>query len=117
MLNLPTTRVFSLSKLLLAIFMLIGLVACGGGGAKAPSTGNPPPAGATVAAIQVTTDLPELSSNGATPVTIFADVKGAGSVLLPDQPVTFTADSGALSVSTPTTDANGRASATLNTGG
>lgn len=97
--------------------MLFGLVACGGGGAKAPSTGNPPPAGATVAAIQVTTDLPELSSNGATPVTIFADVKGAGSVLLPDQPVTFTADSGALSVSRPTTDANGRASATLNTGG
>lgn len=97
--------------------MLFGLVACGGGGAKAPSTGNPPPAGATVAAIQVTTDLPELSSNGATPVTIFADVKGAGSVLLPDQPVTFTADSGALSVSSPTTDANGRASATLNTGG
>ena len=97
--------------------MLFGLVACGGGGAKAPSTGNPPPAGATVAAIQVTTDLPELSSNGATPSTIFADVKGAGSVLLPNQPVTFTADSGALSVSSPTTDANGRASATLSTGG
>ena len=97
--------------------MLFGLVACGGGGAKAPSTGNPPPAGATVAAIQVTTDLPELSSNGATPGTIFADVKGAGSVLLPNQPVTFTADSGALSVSSPTTDANGRASATLSTGG
>ena len=117
MLNPPTARVFSLSKLLLAIFMLFGLVACGGGGAKAPSTGNPPPAGATVAAIQVTTDLPELSSNGATPSTIFADVKGAGSVLLPNQPVTFTADSGALSVSSPTTDANGRASATLSTGG
>ena len=93
------------------------MVACGGGGAKAPSTGNPPPVGATVSAIQLTTDVPELTSNGATPVTIFADVKGVGSVLLPDQPVTFTADSGALAVSSPTTDANGRASATLNIGG
>ena len=93
------------------------MVACGGGGAKAPSTGNPPPAGATVSAIQLTTDIPELSSDGATPVTIFADVKGVGSVLLPDQPVTFTADSGALAVPSATTDANGRATATLNTGG
>ena len=96
--------------------LLAGIAACGGGGAKGPA-GDPPPAGATVAAIQVTSDLPELSSDGATPVTIFADVKGAGSVLLADQPVSFTADSGALSVSSPTTDANGRAKAILNTGG
>lgn len=93
------------------------MVACGGGGAKGPDTGPPAPPVVAVAAIQLTTDVPELSSDGATPITIFADVKGPGSVLLKDQPVTFTSDSGALSVTSPTTDANGRATATLSTGG
>ena len=93
------------------------MVACGGGGAKGPDTGPPAAPVVAVAAIQLSTNVPELSSDGATPITIFADVKGPGSVLLKDQPVTFTSDSGALSVTSPTTDDNGRATATLSTGG
>ena len=116
--TLPIARYFLFAKVLLIFSLVATLAACGGGGAKGPTTDtNPPLVVATVTEIQLSTDVPELSSDGAVPVTIFADVKGEGSILLKDQPVTFTADSGALSVASPTTDANGRAKATLSTGG
>jgi hypothetical protein len=120
---------------------------CGGGGSEGSSTcsigvstgcggsvtppGSPPPDGsggpggtgadpsASVAGVSVVTSSGELPSSGVagTEVTVIALVKTAANVGVPGAKVDFAADSGFLSVASATTDAGGKAIATLSTGG
>ncbi len=60
---------------------------------------------------------PQLNSDGASPVTLTALVKDVHNRAMAGQAVTFTASSGILSELSATTDANGTATAKLNTGG
>lgn len=60
---------------------------------------------------------PQLNSDGTSPVTLTALVKDAHNRAMAGQEVTFTADSGILSELSVSTDANGTATAKLNTGG
>jgi hypothetical protein len=119
------------------------LAGCGGGGSSTQGTcslgggagcggtlppGNPtPPApppgttdpGATVGALELVASNSELGSAGlaGSEVTVTALVKTAGNVAVSGAPVQFAADSGFLAVVNATTDASGKASARLGTGG
>jgi hypothetical protein len=105
------------------------LVACGGGGGSSGAstsngpiqTGTPtvsvttPTVVATPASIDVLAGANTLGSGGGN-VQITALVKDAGNVGMANQTVTFSADSGNLSVASPRTDASGVVSAVLSVG-
>jgi hypothetical protein len=129
------------SACLLAVAMLVA--GCGGGGSSTQGTcslgGGPgcggtlppdspaqPPAppgtsdpAATVGALELVASNIELGSAGLAggEVTLTALVKTAGNVAVSGARVEFSADSGFLAVINPTTDASGKASARLGTGG
>lgn len=70
-----------------------------------------------VAAVTVTTDTPSILSDGSQVANITALVRDASNNLIPNVPVVFTASSGGISATQPTTDASGAAKATLTTAG
>lgn len=77
-------------------------------------TTQPPPVAASV---DLLVSSPQLNSDGASTVTLTAVVKDTDNRALSGQTVTFTADSGLLTVVDPVTNASGTATATLGTGG
>ncbi|MEI8296485.1 MAG: Ig-like domain-containing protein [Pseudomonadota bacterium] len=70
-----------------------------------------------VAAITAQTSNPTILSDGSQSATITAFVRDASNTLLPNVPVTFTASSGGISSTNPTTNASGVATANLSTAG
>jgi hypothetical protein len=66
--------------------------------------------------LDLSTDLPQVPSDGSQSATISALMKDANNNVLPGIKVHFTANSGALTVTQDTTDAGGIAKATLNAG-
>lgn len=104
----------------LAVLALVsGLSACGGGGGGADTCiGCPPDSGtptATGAALTLTVSSPTLTTDGVGRVTVRATVKDASNAAVPDQTVTFSADSGTLSAAAATTSADGVAEVEFNT--
>jgi hypothetical protein len=99
-----------------------GSAGCGGSIIPpGPPDGSAPPAdpSAAVSAVGVVTSSGDLPSSGlpGTEVTVTALVKSAANVGVAGAKVQFSADSGFLSVESATTDAGGKASARLYTGG
>jgi len=99
------------------------LAACGGGGSDAgTSPFNPDGGGGTTApvsaaaAIDVTSSKLQLDSGAGDSAVITVVVKKAGSVVLPDAPVTLVASSGSLAVASATTNDAGVVTATLTPG-
>ncbi len=93
------------------------LAACGGGGTfVAPGASGA--AAAAVASVAISTDKTTILSNGSEVATITAFVRDSQNRLLAGVPVTFSASSGALTVSTGTTGGtSSTAVATLGTAG
>lgn len=106
-----------------AVFGLVAalLAGCGGGTISDEDGGSG--GGDTaplVAALTLLSSAPQLSSDAAdvnSGLTLIAVTKDASNNVLPGQAVSFAADSGAVIVTQPTTDSNGRALATLTTDG
>lgn len=67
--------------------------------------------------ITLTTDLAQIPSDGTQPATVTALLKNAANQVVANVPVTFASTSGSLTVVQGTTDASGRASAKIETGG
>jgi hypothetical protein len=90
------------------------LAACGG---SDDAFTAPPQQGTQVdlQSLTLLTSSPQLPSDGALPVNLTAQVKDSNNNLVPDLTVSFSADSGSLSVAQPITDASGQALATLST--
>jgi hypothetical protein len=133
-----------MSACLLAVAML--LAGCGGGGGSAaqggcslgsssgcggtlppdppatpgtPGTPVPPDPAASVGSVDLVTSSGELGSAGqaGAEVMVTALVKTSGNVAVSGAPVQFAADSGFLAVVSATSDASGKATARLGTGG
>jgi len=95
------------------------LAACGGGGSDAGTTPFDPDDGtgaAPAAAIDVTSSKLQLDTGAGDSAVITVVVKKAGSVVLPDAPVTLVASSGSLAVASSTTNDSGVVTATLTPG-
>ena len=108
------------------IFLLAALTAaagCGGNGTSSfatvstSSSSSGSTVAAQVAAVSMTTSLPQIPSNNSASATITAFVRDADNNFLAGVPVTFSATSGGLAVTTATTNAAGQATATLGTAG
>ena len=110
------------------IFLLAALTAaagCGGNGtssfATVSTSSSSSSSGASiaseVAAVSMTTSLPQIPSNNSASATITAFVRNVDNNFLTGVPVTFSATSGGLAVTTATTNAGGQATATLGTAG
>jgi hypothetical protein len=103
------------------IFNLFAFLGCGGSIDKptTPSDSSTTPVTPSIAA--ASTDLlvssPQLGSDGSSKVTITAIVKSSNNVALKDKTVAFASNSGALVVTSGTTDASGAATATLSAAG
>ncbi|HEX7636492.1 MAG TPA: Ig-like domain-containing protein [Noviherbaspirillum sp.] len=108
------------SAIAMGVCAALVLAACGGGGGS-PGTvsGSSGSTNTDVGSVSLIFSSPELKSAGAagTEVTITAQVKNASNNALADVPVTFTADSGALTGVDTATDKNGQAKATLGISG
>lgn len=98
------------------------LAACGGGGGNAGTSpfgggggGTTDPV-AVAAAVDVTSSKLQLDSGVGDSAVITVVVKKAGSVVLPDAPVTLVASSGSLAVASATTNSAGVVTATLTPG-
>lgn len=104
----------------LGTFACAGLLAACGGGGGSPGTG---PGGVTptpkVASVVLTASAASMPSSGldGTEVTLTAVVKDGSNNVLPNQTVSFKADSGNISNTTRTTDANGTVTEKINTKG
>jgi hypothetical protein len=92
------------------------LTSCGG---SSPAFTAPPGQGTSpeLETLILLTSSPTLLSDGALPVDLTAQVKDASNNLVPDVSVSFSSDSGSLSVAQPITDASGQALAQLSTVG
>ena len=91
------------------------LTACGG---SDPAFTTPPGQGTQAPELEslvLLTSSPQLPSDGALPVNLTAQVKDASNNLVPDLAVSFSSDSGSLTVTQPVTDVSGQALATLST--
>jgi hypothetical protein len=104
------------SLTVLAIFILSLFLICGCGENAADSP-NSSATGAASIALLVSSDQLNSDQTGATTVTLTALVQDRGNRTLKDQTVFFSADTGSLVVASETTDASGKAQATLSTGG
>lgn len=98
------------------IFAAMSLTACGGGGgnASAPSS-TTTTTGATPGAVDLLTTSSTLGTGGSA-ITITAVVKDSGNVALANIPVTLSASSGNLLVSTANTNSSGIVTASLSEG-
>lgn len=99
----------------------LALAGCGGTGSGPLTGGQSSQGGApptpTTYQMSMLANVPQLSSNNATPVTITALVRDQNNNVVSGVPVAFQASSGALTVTKGTTDTNGTATATLGTAG
>jgi len=77
------------------------------------TTTSPP----TPATVDLLVSSQQLNSDGASTVSLTALVKDSGNRALSNQTVSFSGDSGIVTVTSGTTDASGKATATLGTGG
>ncbi|MCA1798109.1 MAG: Ig-like domain-containing protein [Xanthomonadaceae bacterium] len=115
---------------LAAVLAMFALGGCGsddafvgppGGGGGGDGGGDPgDPVVPVVNSILLLVDPPVLASaaiGNDAGVTVTAIARDANNVVIPETSLTFSADSGALAVADPITDANGRARAILTTGG
>jgi hypothetical protein len=97
------------------------LVLAGCGSGNGPLTGSSTPTGTsttpTVHSMTLTTSLAELPSDGSQTATINALLLDANNNVMSGIPVTFNASSGALVVTTGTSNSSGAASATLSSAG
>lgn len=94
------------------------LAACGGGGGSpgTSSNGVVPSKAASVVLIASANTIDSSGIDG-TEVTLTAIVKDANSNVLPGETVNFSADSGSVSLTNHVTDANGKVTGKLSTGG
>jgi hypothetical protein len=92
------------------------IASCGGGGDD--TLARPGGGTATVATVELLASSPQILSDLArnNAVTLTAVVKDADNAILADVPVTFSADSGSLTVIRGTTDESGTAAASLTNG-
>lgn len=108
------------SAIAVGVCAALVLASCGGGGGS-PGTvsGSSGSTNTDVGSVSLIFSSPELKSAGAagTEVTITAQVKSTNNNAIADVPVTFTADSGALTGVDTATDKNGQAKATLSISG
>ena len=93
------------------------LAACGGSDPAFTESPGQGPQGPELETLTLLASSPQLPSDGALPVDLTAQVKDANNNLVPDVTVSFSADSGSLTVSQPVTDAAGQALASLTTVG
>jgi hypothetical protein len=96
------------------------LTGCGGGDPAddAFQPGQPTtPVVTQVASLSATTSSPTIPSDGSTPADIKVFAKNANNQFVSGVPITISASSGGLNVTTGTTDASGQASATLTPAG
>jgi hypothetical protein len=107
----------SLTIFILFIFFL--LIGCGGSIDKPASSSDASTTTPTTPAgrLDLLVSSPQVGSDGSSTITVTALVKSASNVALPGKSVSFTSDSGTLVVNSSTTDANGQATANLNTAG
>ncbi|MBU6269859.1 MAG: Ig-like domain-containing protein [Betaproteobacteria bacterium] len=104
---------------MLALLLMVSLTACGGGGGSGagaqPSGSGGGSSGTDPAAVQVTTSVPSIGSDGRSTATITAIVKDASNRSMANQDVKFaTTDTGSvLQVVNARTDLSGTATATL----
>ncbi len=92
------------------------LAGCGGGNTLTGSnTGGG--GGTTVATVAVTASAPSIAADGSDSATITAVAKDANNNFVKDATVAFTSTAGGLAITQATTDANGRAIATLTSAG
>ncbi|MEI8302612.1 MAG: Ig-like domain-containing protein [Burkholderiales bacterium] len=104
---------------MLALLLMVSLAACGGGGsgagAQASGSSGGSSSGTDPAAVQVTTSVPSIGSDGRSTATITAIVKDASNRSMANQDVKFsTTDTGSvLQVVNARTDLSGTATATL----
>jgi len=95
----------------------ITITANSGGIASAPVVVKVVPVTSSIATLLLTSSSGNLASSGGTAVNVIAFVKDVNNAVVPNANVTFTADSGALGATVVTTNAQGQASVSLNTGG
>lgn len=111
-----------ISMMMVAAVTLV-LASCGGGTGSGPLTGGSgggtttPPPPPTQYNLTVLTSSPQMPSDGSKSPTITALVRDTNNNVVSGVPVSFQASSGALTVTTGTTDASGTATATLSTAG
>ena len=100
--------------------MALTVAACGGGGGSpgtvSGSSGSTATTPASISLLFSSTTLPSSGVAG-TEVTVTALVKNSNNNSIASVPVTFTADSGALTSVSASTDASGKATALLSTSG
>lgn len=75
------------------------------------------PVTSSIASLLLTSSSGTLASSGGTAVNVIAFVKDASNAVVPNTNVTFSADSGALGAMVVSTNAQGQASVSLDTGG
>src|SRR5678816_1797477 len=95
--------------------MAAALLAACGGSDDAFTASPQPGTQIDLQTLTLLTSSPQLPSDGALPVTLTAQAKDSNNNLVPDLTVTFSADSGNLTVPQPITDAAGQAIAELST--
>lgn len=95
----------------------ITITASSGGIVSAPVVVKVVPVTSNVATLLLTSSDGNLASSGGTAVNVIAFVKDANNAVVPNANVTFTADSGALGATVVSTNAQGQATVSLNTGG
>ena len=128
MINLPANRFVSTFKSLLALCVVSGMVACGGGGAKGPTGGTEPGPGGggtpttpkasiSIALVDPATGAAKSAISSGSPGLVKAVVKDSSGNLVSGTVVIFTTD-GALATFSPSsgtalTDSNGQAAVTI----
>jgi len=95
----------------------ITITASSGGVSSAPVVVKVVPVTSSIATLLLTSSDGNLASSGGTAVNLIAFVKDASNAVVPNANVTFTADSGALGATVVSTNAQGQATVSLNTGG
>lgn len=95
----------------------ITIQASSGGIVSAPVVVKVVPVTSGIATLLLTSSGGTLASSGGTAVNVIAFVKDASNAIVPNASVTFSADSGALGATVVSTNAQGQATVSLNTGG
>lgn len=95
----------------------ITIKASSGGVESAPVVVKVVPVTSGIASLLLTSSSGTLASSGGTAVNLIAFVKDANNAIVPNTNVTFKADSGALGATVVSTNAQGQAIVSLNTGG